>query len=79
MKWNNALRDTLPSHKEEVIISVDGVNYISVFCANNQSFNVEDGLKETSYKPGEYIIYWTRVKNQTTGNYNQVPIPFNSQ
>jgi hypothetical protein len=61
MYWKNALKDRLPKHKEEVIISVKGVNYISIFCADKKLFKVEKEMTETLFKVEEHLIYWTEL------------------
>lgn len=60
MKWKNAIKDKLPADKKKVLISVNGINYASTFCAEQKAFKIT-GEKETDFKVGEHMIYWTET------------------
>ena len=64
MTWNNASLDQLPADKAEVIISVNGVNHLSVFSARSSSFRTKSGLTSLTYKTAEHIIYWKEPKEK---------------
>jgi hypothetical protein len=51
MTWKNVSRDQLPENNAEVIISVNGVNYLSVFCASNATFRTHPVSPISSIKP----------------------------
>jgi hypothetical protein len=61
MKWKNAVKDTLPPDNEEVLISVNGVNYISIFKADKNLFKIENEQLDTHFRTDEHTIYWTEV------------------
>ena len=60
MNWKNTEKDELPEDMEEVLISVDGVYYISTYHAQKKTFTVENELQETFFKVGERQIYWVK-------------------
>jgi hypothetical protein len=62
MKWNNALKDNLPPHQEEVLISVNGIYYYGIFHADKKAFEAELELEKQQFKVGEHVIYWTSVQ-----------------
>jgi len=72
MLWNNALRDHLPPHDSEVLINVNGNEYISIFCAEQKHFRVyiEDQLE--IFKPDQQEIHWTFMHLATPGYINKL-------
>lgn len=59
MKWYNSRTDKLPKDKQEVLISVEGENYIAIYDANRKLFRIEGELKETTFKSDLKNLYWT--------------------
>jgi hypothetical protein len=62
MKWKNAQKDTLPKAGDEVLISVNGIYYISVYNASGNLFIVND-TTATEFSADEHLIYWTEFHN----------------
>jgi hypothetical protein len=58
MKWYNAQRDELPSDGQQVLVSVNGVYYITVFDEKEKKFRLRD-QQQTFFHADEYLIYWT--------------------
>lgn len=60
MKWKNAKHDDLPANKQEVLITVDGINYIATYHAGKKEFHLNNN-------PGAYFtavkktIYWMEI------------------
>ena len=59
MNWKNALKDGFPLDKQEVLISVKGVNYVVTYEANQNGFQWLHG--ETFFKLTNDTIYWTEI------------------
>ena len=64
MKWYNAEKDELPSHNEEVLISVNGVYYITVYNRTEDHFYLKE-QPDTFFSVGHVPIYWTQFENPT--------------
>ena len=65
MKWHNTRLDKLPKDRQEVLISVEGINYVAVYDANTKVFTVsadQTGRKEKKYKADLHGLYWTEYK-----------------
>lgn len=58
MKWHSTQRDKLPKDRQEVLISVEGINYVAYFDANRKCFTVNSPKKAT-FKADIELIYWT--------------------
>ena len=58
IKWNSSKQNVLPADKQEVLISVYGVNYISVYDATKRIFRTNE-LLETFFKAEDCEILWT--------------------
>jgi hypothetical protein len=58
MKWNSTQRDKLPKDAQEVLISVEGINYVAVYNKEKDIFTVTIPKKIT-YKASDSLIYWT--------------------
>jgi hypothetical protein len=60
MEWRNALRDELPEHMQNVLVSYHGIYYRTIFDAEKQCFILEE-------EPGHFIeiknepIYWIEM------------------
>lgn len=58
--WKNTLNDELPSDKQDLIVSVDGVYYMAVYDAAGQRFTLK-------YEIGAFFsventsIYWKEL------------------
>jgi hypothetical protein len=57
-KWFDASKQELPEHRQEVVILVEGVNYISTYEAPKKMFRVDSELKETAFRVANHQIYW---------------------
>jgi hypothetical protein len=64
MTWKNATKDGLPQNKQEVLITVDGVNYVAMYNALKNLFETTTGTK---FKiPDENAIYWQEITKPQT-------------
>jgi|GEM_PF-3048367 len=61
MGWKNSTIDELPQHGEEVLISVNGVNYIAVYNAAKMGFEVRQTKNLFSIENKDPIIYWKKI------------------
>ena len=61
MGWKNSTIDELPQHGEEVLISVNGVNYIAVYNAAQMGFEVRQTKKLFLVENKDPIIYWKKI------------------
>lgn len=61
MKWKNANRDDLPLHKQEVLITVDGINYIATYDALKKVFNLNNN-PGASFSALNKTIYWMEIE-----------------
>jgi hypothetical protein len=57
IKWYNTQKDELPLHGQEVLIEVNGVNYICVYDRAKKIFRTNE-LLETFFKVNENQILW---------------------
>jgi hypothetical protein len=57
IKWNSTHRNEFPRDGQEVVISVDGVNYISNYDSGKKIFRTNE-LLETFFKAGDAEILW---------------------
>jgi hypothetical protein len=62
VKWYNANRDELPSHQQEVLISFNGIYYITAYNSSLKRFYLKDE-PETFFDLSENAIYWTEFDN----------------
>jgi hypothetical protein len=60
MNWNNAQKDKLPLHEQEVLVSVDGIYYITTYDSSQKIFRLKES-PETFFTPEEKVIYWTDI------------------
>jgi hypothetical protein len=67
MRWYNAQRDELPVDSETVLLSVNGIYYITVYDAGERIFRLRDQIG-TYFKPGEDLIYWTHFESPDEDN-----------
>lgn len=58
MQWNNTGRGQLPTDNDEVLILVNGVNYIARYDASKQVFRVQDEPIETFFRVQDVHINW---------------------
>jgi hypothetical protein len=58
MKWNNTQADYAPADNETVLISVNGVYYITIYDAEHRIFRLRDMLG-SHFDPEKETIYWT--------------------
>jgi hypothetical protein len=63
IEWNNSRRDELPHDQQEVIISVNGVNYISTYDSAKRIFRTNE-LLETFFKVSDVEILWVNKPTQ---------------
>ena len=68
INWNSTSKNELPPDRQEVLISVNGVNYISVYDAAKRIFRTNE-LLETFFRVSDTEILWTDSAIQT----NPVP------
>jgi hypothetical protein len=57
LNWNNALLDIKPAHEQMVVVSVDGIYYLTWYDANNGLFRLKD-QPEAFFSPDKHLIYW---------------------
>jgi hypothetical protein len=62
MRWNNAERDDLPAHNEEVLICVNGVYYITIYNSIENNFYLKEE-PDTFFTIGKQSIYWTQFES----------------
>lgn len=60
MKWKNANRDDLPLNNQEVLITVDGINYIATYDALNRLFKLNNNPGAT-FSTHKKTIYWMEI------------------
>jgi hypothetical protein len=65
MRWKNVLKDGVPKDKEEVLISINGVNYLALFYSMEKEFYVRE-IKKTFLINDGQIIYWQELTNPPT-------------
>jgi hypothetical protein len=56
MDWKNAVNDGLPINDQEVLISVQGVNYLAVYLEKEKGFRIKDDGKFLPLH--SETIYW---------------------
>jgi hypothetical protein len=59
MNWKSTNRDALPGHNEEVLLSVEGVNYLTIYDANAGVFRLKED-RNTHFLPCEGT-YWLEI------------------
>jgi hypothetical protein len=59
MKWYSTRIDKLPKDKQEVLLSVEGVNHVAIYDANRKVFTVEGNQRKKTYKSDLVQLYWT--------------------
>jgi hypothetical protein len=71
MNWKNVQRDAPPEHDQLVLLSVDGIYYITRYDSGDRKFRLH-GEIETHFVPVDGMsMYWIeideppRVKNST--------------
>ena len=57
-KWKNALTDGLPKDKQQVVISVDGINYIAEYSGPGNLFTVQLEIPEKIFSTRKDTVYW---------------------
>lgn len=60
MKWKNAKHDDLPHNNQEVLITVDGINYIATYNKANNVFNLKNNPGAV-FSPAKKTIYWMEI------------------
>ncbi len=60
MKWKNAKHDDLPLHDQEVLITVDGINYIATYDKVNKAFKVNNDPGFV-FSSNNKTIYWVEI------------------
>lgn len=61
MEWKNVLKDGLPENKQEVLISVKGINYIAVYNYELHGFEIDE--YESFIPIKDVTIYWSPISN----------------
>lgn len=61
MKWHNVTKDEFPKDKQEVLLSLDGVNCVATFDKKNKVFRVRQD-RESVIPVNKYVFYWTEYK-----------------
>jgi hypothetical protein len=62
MKWKNALLDKPPQSGQTVLISVDGVYYITDYDLQKSVYRLRK-KPDIFFDPKKYKIYWTELTN----------------
>ncbi len=60
MKWKNAKRDDLPLNNQEVLITVDGINYLATYDALKDLFKLNNN-PGASFSTATKTIYWMEI------------------
>lgn len=58
MRWYNAQRDELPKDEQILLVSVNGIYYITVYDAKEKLFRLKDQIG-IYFRPEDDLIYWT--------------------
>jgi CheY-like chemotaxis protein len=61
MKWNNAIRDHLPSASQKVLVSIKGVYYSAYYDCERQRFAIEDEAGKIELTPATDQMYWKEL------------------
>jgi hypothetical protein len=64
MKWKNASLDEHPEHLKVVLVSVEGVYYITIYDSHTNIYRFKDE-PESFFSPEEHLIYWTEFVSPT--------------
>ncbi len=64
MKWYNAHKDLLPAHEQQVLISVNGVYYITTYDCKNQAFRLLMQPENYFGLTDEATLYWAEFRNE---------------
>lgn len=59
MNWKNASKDGLPANSQEVLISVNGINYVAIYNSTGNNFKIKH--KEGVFLINENDIYWAEI------------------
>ncbi len=65
MNWKNARKDGLPNDNQEVLISVNGINYVAIYNTKENSFKIKH--KEGIFAISENDIYWAEISVPVNG------------
>lgn len=57
MKWLKT-KDQLPADKEEILLSVSGISYVSIYKKINHAFFIENGSSLFTFKGNAKDLYW---------------------
>ncbi|MBA3682534.1 MAG: hypothetical protein H0W73_15420 [Bacteroidetes bacterium] len=60
MKWKNAKHDDLPLNNQEVLITVDGINYIATYDKLNKAFKLNNNPGAVFFA-NKKTIYWMEI------------------
>jgi hypothetical protein len=60
MIWHNAQKDAPPANNQVVLVSVDGVYYITVYDVDRDVYVLRDDKKQY-FDPAEQPFYWIPV------------------
>jgi hypothetical protein len=64
MKWKNAGLDILPADGKKVLISFEGIYYLTIFDEENGSFRLTENLEEHfDITENGVAIYWTEIED----------------
>src|SRR6476661_6842640 len=79
MVWNNSKKNNLPPHDSEVLIKVNGAQYLSIFCAEQNHFrvNTEDQLRV--FSPDQHEVHWSLVHAGVVKNKNTAIAPSSAE
>lgn len=58
MKWRNVAKDKFPRDKQEVLLSLDGVNLVATFDEKNRVFRLHHD-RESVIPVNKNVFYWT--------------------
>ncbi|MCE3227556.1 MAG: hypothetical protein K0S32_2107 [Bacteroidetes bacterium] len=61
MKWFNMSTDSLPSHGQTTLISVNGIYHITVYDSENKLFTLVSD-SEVTFSVLKHQIYWRDYK-----------------
>ncbi len=62
MNWKNVQRDAPPGHDQLVLLSVEGIYYITRYDSGENKFRLHDEL-ETHFAPADDVLmYWIEIE-----------------
>jgi hypothetical protein len=68
MNWKNVSRDKSPDDGQQVLLSVDGVYYLTIYHKPSNTYQLKDQAGQF-FSPGESpAMYWLEIEDPTQGS-----------